>query len=190
MTARPGGCSTNQQPGVSDSLLASKIPLIRAPGTWLPKPITRPNDLHPLPDDVTAYVSPSITLLVAHLSLDRHSSTQPSSLRYLNGLSTHPTNWEATLQSTQTYLDERRARKEAERTRIENEKELVRLESLRLVAPGWNGAMESILSAPSSSTTPIPSSTAPGISSNLSTATHKPNPSGSSQNKVQGPELL
>ncbi|KAH9471276.1 hypothetical protein MJO28_002870 [Puccinia striiformis f. sp. tritici] len=177
MTARPGGCSTNQQPGVSDSLLASKIPLIRAPGTWLPKPITRPNDLHPLPDDVTAYFVYPYTL-------------EPSSLRYLNGLSTHPTNWEATLQSTQTYLDERRARKEAERTRIENEKELVRLESLRLVAPGWNGAMESILSAPSSSTTPIPSSTAPGISSNLSTATHKPNPSGSSQNKVQGPELL
>ncbi|KAI9619905.1 hypothetical protein H4Q26_013882 [Puccinia striiformis f. sp. tritici PST-130] len=102
--------------------------------TWnmASEPITRPNDLHPLPDDVTAYFVYPYTL-------------EPSSLRYLNGLSTHPTNWEATLQSTQTYLDERRARKEAERTRIENEKELVRLEVLRLVAPGWNGAMESIL---------------------------------------------
>ncbi|OAV92685.1 hypothetical protein PTTG_27592 [Puccinia triticina 1-1 BBBD Race 1] len=153
MTARPGSMAT-QLAGVPDSLLASNIPLIRAPGTWLPKPIACPSDLHPLPEDVTAYFVYPYTL-------------EPSSLRYLNGLSSHPTNWETTLRSAQTYLEERRLRKEAERIQIENEKEQIRLNSLRLVAPGWNGAMESILSAPSSDR--------PAVSSAPSTSTTPPN---------------
>jgi len=116
-------------------VLVANIPLIRAPGTWLPKPITCPSDIHPLPDDVTVYFVYPYTL-------------EPSSQRYLSGLSCHPTNWETTLQSTQTYLEERRLRKQDERLRIEQQKEQSRLASLRLVAPGWNGAMESILAAP------------------------------------------
>ncbi|KAA1065317.1 hypothetical protein PGT21_034601 [Puccinia graminis f. sp. tritici] len=156
MTARPGSMAA-QQAGLPDALLASNIPLIRAPGTWLPKPIACPSDLHPLPEDVTAYFVYPYTL-------------EPSSIRYLHGLSSHPTNWETTLQSTQTYLEDRRLRKEAERIRIELEKEQSRLDSLRLIAPGWNGAMESILGAPSTSAPP-PTSSAP------STTPHDSHPS-------------
>lgn len=156
MTARPGSMTTttsrNQQAGTPEALLASNIPLIRAPGTWLPKPITCPNDLHPLPEEIAAYFVYPYTL-------------EPSSLRYLTGLSSHPTNWRATLGSTQTYLEERLIRKEAERIRIEKEKEQIRLDSLRLVAPGWNGAMESILAAPApSSAPPITPSAKPATS--------------------------
>ncbi|PLW36948.1 hypothetical protein PCASD_06637 [Puccinia coronata f. sp. avenae] len=156
MTARPGSRTSTQPAGVPDALLASNIPLIRAPGTWLPKPISCPSDIHPLPDDVTAYFVYPYTL-------------EPSSLRYLSGLSCHPTNWHTTFQSTQTYLEERRARKEAERIRIQNEKDKSRLDSLRLVAPGWNGAMESILSAPSS-TPPAASSASPSTPRDSSTS--------------------
>ncbi|MBW0497807.1 hypothetical protein O181_037522 [Austropuccinia psidii MF-1] len=128
-----GRSSGNSSP---QARLACHIPLIRAPGTWLPKPVVLPSDLHPIPDDITAY-------FVYPYSLEA------SSLSYLQGLSAHKLNMEAALQSTQTFLDERQRRKEAARLQMEQEREERKKESLRLVAPGWSGEMDSILTAPS-----------------------------------------
>ncbi|GAA5902288.1 hypothetical protein JCM8208_007250 [Rhodotorula glutinis] len=35
--------------------LVDKVPLIRNPGFWVPKPVELPPDIHPLPEDVHAY---------------------------------------------------------------------------------------------------------------------------------------
>ncbi|KNZ49740.1 hypothetical protein VP01_481g3 [Puccinia sorghi] len=155
-TGRPQTMGTSQQAG--ETLLVANIPLIRAPGTWLPKPVQSPRSRSP-----ALAISIRCPTISPFMSFVYPYTLEPSSLRYLSGLSCHPTNWETTLQSTQTYLEERRLRKEEERLRIEQQKEQSRLASLRLVAPGWNGAMEPILTAPppasSSPSDPAPRST-------------------------------
>ncbi|CAH7674076.1 hypothetical protein PPACK8108_LOCUS8975, partial [Phakopsora pachyrhizi] len=118
--------------------MTSKIPLIKAPGNWLPKMIVPPSDVHPIPDDITAYFVYPYTL-------------EASSLNYLQQLSAHPANMSSRLEKAEAYLEERRFRKERERLRIEEEMIKQKKESLRLVAPGWSGKMDSILMAPSSS---------------------------------------
>ncbi|WVN87474.1 uncharacterized protein L203_102656 [Cryptococcus depauperatus CBS 7841] len=34
---------------------AATVPLVKSPSLWLPKPVELPNDIHPLPEDITAY---------------------------------------------------------------------------------------------------------------------------------------
>lgn len=41
----------------STSQLVAKIPLIKSPELWIPKPVALPSDIHPLPTDINAYVS-------------------------------------------------------------------------------------------------------------------------------------
>ncbi|KDQ20997.1 hypothetical protein BOTBODRAFT_27008 [Botryobasidium botryosum FD-172 SS1] len=50
----------------------ANIPLIKAPGLRVPKPVEMPPDIHPLPDDVTAY-------FVYPFSLEPHILTVESS---------------------------------------------------------------------------------------------------------------
>ncbi|OCF34347.1 hypothetical protein I316_03861 [Kwoniella heveanensis BCC8398] len=51
---------------------AATVPLIKSPSLWLPKPIEMPNDIHPLPEDITAY-------FVYPFSLEEHVlSIRPS----------------------------------------------------------------------------------------------------------------
>ncbi|KAH8927693.1 hypothetical protein BT69DRAFT_1258052 [Atractiella rhizophila] len=91
--------------------LISNVPLIKAPSFWVPKPVTLPADIHPLPPDITAY------FVYPHL-LETHV------------LSTLP----ATLQELQTSKEQRAAyliaREEAKKRR--------KKEELRKVAPGWD----------------------------------------------------
>ncbi|KPV72571.1 uncharacterized protein RHOBADRAFT_55672 [Rhodotorula graminis WP1] len=54
--------------------LVDKVPLIRNPGFWVPKPVELPPDIHPLPEDVHAY-------FVYPHSLEAHVlSTLPAAL--------------------------------------------------------------------------------------------------------------
>ncbi|BGP51006.1 hypothetical protein JCM10450v2_006932 [Rhodotorula kratochvilovae] len=57
--------------------LVDKVPLIRNPGFWIPKPVELPPDIHPLPEDVHAYFVYPHTL-EAHVL-----STLPSALQTL-----------------------------------------------------------------------------------------------------------
>ncbi|GAA6057074.1 hypothetical protein JCM3770_001445 [Rhodotorula araucariae] len=59
------------------SQLVDKVPLIRNPGFWVPKPVELPPDIHPLPEDVHAYFVYPHTL-EAHVL-----STLPSALQTL-----------------------------------------------------------------------------------------------------------
>ncbi|GAA5986589.1 hypothetical protein JCM11641_005159 [Rhodosporidiobolus odoratus] len=57
--------------------LVDKVPLIRNPGFWVPKPVELPPDIQPLPEDVHAY-------FVYDHSLESHVlSTLPSALQNL-----------------------------------------------------------------------------------------------------------
>ncbi|ORX37592.1 hypothetical protein BD324DRAFT_650162 [Kockovaella imperatae] len=41
---------------------AATVPLIKSPSLYLPRPIELPNDIHPLPEDITAYFVYPFTL--------------------------------------------------------------------------------------------------------------------------------
>ncbi|GAA5886503.1 hypothetical protein JCM6882_001660 [Rhodosporidiobolus microsporus] len=91
--------------------LVDKVPLIKNPGFWVPKPVELPQDIHPLPDDVHAY-------FVYPHSLEAHVlSTLPSSLQELQ--QTHSQR----LHLLASYADS---------------KERARKARLNQVAPGWN----------------------------------------------------
>ncbi|OSX63722.1 hypothetical protein POSPLADRAFT_1055801 [Postia placenta MAD-698-R-SB12] len=89
---------------------ASKVPLIKSPSLRVPRPVERPPDIHPLPDDVTAY-------FVYPFTLEPHVIRLEESRR--STLIAHATRREA-------YL---RAREE--------EKERRKREALRRIAPGF-----------------------------------------------------
>ncbi|GAA5960269.1 hypothetical protein JCM21900_002447 [Sporobolomyces salmonicolor] len=57
--------------------LVDKVPLIKNPGFWIPRPVELPLDIHPLPDDVQAY-------FVYPHTLEQHVlTTLPQSLSQL-----------------------------------------------------------------------------------------------------------
>ncbi|WVF68369.1 hypothetical protein IAT40_003134 [Kwoniella sp. CBS 6097] len=101
---------------------AATVPLIKSPSLWLPKPVEMPNDIHPLPEDITAY-------FVYPFSLEEHI------------LSIHPSPADA--------ISQRRARNAEVLHRREVEEEQREKDALRKIAPGYN---PSSLLIPSSST--------------------------------------
>ncbi|KAK8849771.1 hypothetical protein IAR55_005107 [Kwoniella newhampshirensis] len=104
---------------------AATVPLIKSPSLWLPKPIERPNDIHPLPDDITAY-------FVYPFSLEEHI------------LSIHPSPHES--------ISQRRATNAEILHRREVEEEQKERDALHRIAPGYN---PSSLLVPKSVSTPI-----------------------------------
>ncbi|WVQ95919.1 hypothetical protein IAU59_003018 [Kwoniella sp. CBS 9459] len=107
---------------------AATVPLIKSPSLWLPKPIEMPNDIHPLPEDITAY-------FVYPFSLEEHVlSIQPSPA---------------------DAISQRRARNAEILHRREVEEEQREKDALRKIAPGYN---PSSLLIPSSSTPSVLSS--------------------------------
>ncbi|KAK6908579.1 hypothetical protein L486_01767 [Kwoniella mangroviensis CBS 10435] len=103
---------------------AATVPLIKSPSLWLPKPIEMPNDIHPLPEDITAY-------FVYPFTLEDHV------------LSVHP--------SPSEVISQRRARNAEILHKREVEEEQKEKEALRKIAPGYNPS--SVL-LPSASNTP------------------------------------
>ncbi|GAA5984825.1 hypothetical protein JCM10908_003521 [Rhodotorula pacifica] len=45
----------SNEPFPTPAQLVDRVPLIKNPGFWIPKPVELPFDIHPLPDDVQAY---------------------------------------------------------------------------------------------------------------------------------------
>ncbi|WVR07948.1 hypothetical protein IAU60_004991 [Kwoniella sp. DSM 27419] len=92
---------------------AATVPLIKSPSLWLPKPIEMPNDIHPLPDDITAY-------FVYPFTLEEHV------------LSIRPSPAEA--------ISQRRARNAEILHQREVEEEQKEKDNMRRMAPGYNPA--------------------------------------------------
>ncbi|WWC73804.1 uncharacterized protein I206_107776 [Kwoniella pini CBS 10737] len=90
---------------------AATVPLIKSPSLWLPKPIEMPNDIHPLPEDITAY-------FVYPFTLEEHV------------LSIQPSPSEA--------ISQRRARNAEILHQREVEEEQKEKDALRKIAPGYN----------------------------------------------------
>ncbi|EGG00061.1 uncharacterized protein MELLADRAFT_112195 [Melampsora larici-populina 98AG31] len=147
MDFKPSAGSSQQQKNNSHHPyeLLNNIPLIKAPGTWLPKPIVLPADLHPMPDDITAYFVYPYTL-------------ESSSLNYLSNLKTNAQNLKTQYQSANDYLSKREQLKLIEKQEIQHQLRLNKLQTLHRLAPGWNGQMDSIVSSSSSSTSPTANS--------------------------------
>ncbi|WWC66001.1 uncharacterized protein I303_108623 [Kwoniella dejecticola CBS 10117] len=117
---------------------AATVPLIKSPSLWLPKPIEMPNDIHPLPEDITAY-------FVYPFTLEEHV------------LSVHPSPAEA--------ISARRARNAEILHQREVEEEQKEKDALRRIAPGYNPA--SVLLPSSNSPRPSSASVQPHQSSLL-----------------------
>lgn len=104
------------QPSHPSSSLVDFVPLIRSPATWLPNAVVLPPDIHPLPDDISAY-------FVYPYSLEQHVlSPQPPH-------ESHAARMRA-LDDTQAQRVQFLKNREDERTRKKREQ-------LRKVAPGW-----------------------------------------------------
>ncbi|BGO94885.1 hypothetical protein NBRC10512_007172 [Rhodotorula toruloides] len=93
------------------SQLVDKVPLIKNPGFWIPKPVELPPDIHPLPEDVHAYFVYPHTL-EAHVL-----STLPSALSHRKAQHTQR------LALLASYAES---------------KERARKARLNQVAPGWD----------------------------------------------------
>ncbi|KIJ37279.1 hypothetical protein M422DRAFT_178298 [Sphaerobolus stellatus SS14] len=89
---------------------AAKVPLIKSPSLRVPPPVQLPPDIHPLPDDVTAY-------FVYPFTLEPHILTLESSRQAT--LAAHASRRDAYLRSRQ------------------DEKERRKREALRRIAPGF-----------------------------------------------------
>ncbi|THV02580.1 hypothetical protein K435DRAFT_962895 [Dendrothele bispora CBS 962.96] len=90
---------------------AANVPIIKSPSLRVPKPVTLPPDIHPLPDSVTAY-------FVYPYTLEPHILTTESSRR--STLAAHAARRDAYLQAR------------------EDEKERRKREALRKIAPGFD----------------------------------------------------
>ncbi|ODO03581.1 hypothetical protein L198_02429 [Cryptococcus wingfieldii CBS 7118] len=90
---------------------AATVPLIKSPSLWLPKPVELPTDVHPLPEDITAY-------FVYPFTLEEHVRQQ------------HPSPHEA--------IAQRRARLAEVLHQREEEEERKEKDELRRIAPGYN----------------------------------------------------
>ncbi|KAF8921205.1 hypothetical protein CPB85DRAFT_1210834, partial [Mucidula mucida] len=89
---------------------ATHVPLIKSPSLRVPRPVELPQDIHPLPDSVTAY-------FVYPFTLEPHILTVESSRR--------------------TTMMAHAARREALLRARDDEKERKRREALRRIAPGF-----------------------------------------------------
>ncbi|ETS60479.1 hypothetical protein PaG_05322 [Moesziomyces aphidis] len=107
-STRSGSNATNQL-----YALASRVPLIKSPSISLPKPVTLPADLHPLPHDISAYFVYPFSLESYVLDPNTPSSTTIDQL----------------LEKHAQYLKHR-----------EEEKQKRQRDMLHRLAPGWQGA--------------------------------------------------
>jgi len=89
---------------------ASRVPLIKSPSLRVPRPVERPPDIHPLPDDVSAYFVYPFTL-------------EPHVIRLED--------------SRRSTLAAHAARREAYLKSREEEKERRKRDALRRIAPGF-----------------------------------------------------
>ncbi|WVQ84437.1 hypothetical protein IAT38_006589 [Cryptococcus sp. DSM 104549] len=117
---------------------AASVPLIKSPSLWLPKPVELPNDIHPLPEDITAY-------FVYPFSLEEHV------------LSLHPSPHDA--------ISQRRARNAEVLHQREVEEEQRERDAIKRIAPGYNPS--SMLIPKSSSHTPSSSMSGAGVLGDL-----------------------
>ncbi|KAK0462894.1 uncharacterized protein EV420DRAFT_1143504 [Desarmillaria tabescens] len=92
---------------------AAHVPLIKSPSLRVPRPVELPQDIHPLPDSVTAY-------FVYPFTLEPHILTVESSRR--------------------TTLAAHTARREGFLRARDDEKERRKREALRKIAPGFEPA--------------------------------------------------
>ncbi|KIR26750.1 hypothetical protein I307_01741 [Cryptococcus deuterogattii 99/473] len=107
---------------------AATVPLIKSPSLWLPQPVELPNEIHPLPEDITAY-------FVYPFTLEEHV------------LSIHPSPHEAIALKRAKCAEILHRREEAE--------EQKERDNLKRIAPGYNPS--SVLVPISASHTPTSS---------------------------------
>ncbi|CCM05110.1 uncharacterized protein FIBRA_07317 [Fibroporia radiculosa] len=108
---------------------AAQVPLIKSPSLRVPRPVERPPDIHPLPDDVTPY-------FVYPFTLEPHVVLLENSRR--STLAAHAARREAYLQSR------------------EEERERRKREALRRIAPGFEPQGAPLLPQKRASTVPAP----------------------------------
>ncbi|KAK7443500.1 hypothetical protein VKT23_015673 [Stygiomarasmius scandens] len=117
---------------------AANVPLIKSPSLRVPKPVTLPPDIHPLPDSVTAY-------FVYPFTLEPHILTTESSRR--------------------TTLAAHAARREAYLKAREDEKERRKREALRKIAPGFDPQGVLVPTPSRNASISLPMTPAPGSAS-------------------------
>ncbi|PBK70444.1 hypothetical protein ARMSODRAFT_955944 [Armillaria solidipes] len=114
---------------------AAHVPLIKSPSLRVPRPVEIPQDIHPLPDSVTAY-------FVYPFTIEPHILTVESSRR--------------------TTLAAHTARREAFLRARDDEKERRKRETLRKIAPGFEPAGSVLVPTKTGSVSNPPSHTTPG----------------------------
>ncbi|KAK0201170.1 hypothetical protein DFS33DRAFT_1490445 [Desarmillaria ectypa] len=113
---------------------AAHVPLIKSPSLRVPRPVELPQDIHPLPDSVTAY-------FVYPFTLEPHILTVESSRR--------------------TTLAAHTVRREGFLRARDNEKERRKREALRKIAPGFEPAGSVLVPTKTGSVSNPPSHSAP-----------------------------
>ncbi|PBK87251.1 hypothetical protein ARMGADRAFT_1055124 [Armillaria gallica] len=126
---------------------AAHVPLIKSPSLRVPRPVEIPQDIHPLPDSVTAY-------FVYPFTIEPHILTVESSRR--------------------TTLAAHTARREAFLRARDDEKERRKREALRKIAPGFEPAGSVLV--PTKTSNP-PSHTTPGPELPTGSSSHQPSKS-------------
>ncbi|KAG7442697.1 uncharacterized protein BT62DRAFT_935723 [Guyanagaster necrorhizus] len=114
---------------------AAHVPLIKSPSLRVPRPVEMPQDIHPLPDSVTAY-------FVYPFTLEPHILTVESSRR--------------------TTFAAHTARREGFLRARNDEKERRKREALRKIAPGFEPAGSVLVPTKTGSVSNPPSNNTPG----------------------------
>ncbi|SCZ97337.1 BZ3500_MvSof-1268-A1-R1_Chr4-2g07146 [Microbotryum saponariae] len=189
--------------------LVEKVPLIKSPSFWVPKPVELPPDIHPLPDSVEPYVRErAIRATSTDHPTDSEPHVLPSSTTVPHqqfvypftienhALSVLPAALEALRSSHGQRLERLRSYSEA--------KEKARKAHLNAVAPGWTGdggmilpskketfPSQTMTSAATGGTTSSLSTEFVGLSVNEDTGTlAAPSPSDPMRDFVEGLDSL
>ncbi|KAF9071079.1 hypothetical protein BDP27DRAFT_1362097 [Rhodocollybia butyracea] len=115
---------------------AAHVPLIKSPSLRVPTQVELPEDIHPLPDSVTAYFFLIERQFVYPFTLEPHVVTMESSRR--STIAAHAARREAYLQSR------------------EDEKEQQKRDALRKIAPGFEPRGSLLVPTRATSVPPTP----------------------------------